>query len=219
MDSILHFDWNVFTWTERVFDVGNNPSLDRFFAFITSLGDGGTIWLGLGVIMLFFKKTRPWGVAVMLGVALSGIITDSIIKPLVDRPRPFDYDWPSWTIRSFYFPNIIPKPHSLSFPSGHTGSSFGGAFALWFIKDKKCRYALAVPGTILAALIGFSRIYVHVHFPTDVIVGAIAGILYALLAVLIVKSLHSKFSLRASVSHRPFKLNIELEQRSGRVHR
>ncbi|MDR3345346.1 MAG: phosphatase PAP2 family protein [Oscillospiraceae bacterium] len=187
MDAILHFDWNIFAWTERVLDVGHNPVLDNIFAFITSLGNSGLIWLAIGALMLFSKKLRPWGIAVMLGVAFSGLLNDLIIKPFFERPRPFDFDWPSWTGRAFYFPEIIAKPDSLSFPSGHTSSSFAPLIALWFIPDKKSRFALAIPGTILAALIGFSRIYVHVHYPTDVLGGIVAGVAYGLLAVLCVK--------------------------------
>jgi undecaprenyl-diphosphatase len=189
MDGILHFDWSIFAWTERAFDVGSNPVLDGVMKTITSLGDGGVIWIILAVVMLLFKKTRLIGIAMLIGAAFSGIFTDLVIKPLIDRARPFNIDWTPYGLGEFFYPNIIEKPDSLSFPSGHTSSSFGSAMALWFLKDKKLRYALAVPGTILAALIGFSRIYVHVHYPTDVIAGVIVGTIYALAAVLIVNAI------------------------------
>jgi len=191
MDSILHFDWNIMAWMENAWSIGSNPALDGFFKLVTTLGDGGMVWIAIGVIMLFFKKLRPWGVAVLLGAAFSGLLNDIIIKPIVERERPFNFDWPAWTGRDFFipFPEIVEKTHSLSFPSGHTSSSFAPAAAMWFIRDKKLRNAIAIPGTILAALIGFSRIYVHVHYPTDVLGGIVAGIVYGLLAVLAVKGI------------------------------
>jgi len=189
MDSILQFDWNILTWLESNWNIGNNPILDGFFKIITTLGDGGAIWLITGGVLLFFKKLRPWGAAVILGVAFSGLLNEFILKPIVDRPRPFDFDWPLWASKEFFFPDIISRPHSLAFPSGHTGASIAAATAMWFINDKKIRLAIAIPGTILALLISFSRIYLHVHFPTDIIGGIVAGIAYGLLAVLAVKGL------------------------------
>ncbi|MDR0884321.1 MAG: phosphatase PAP2 family protein [Oscillospiraceae bacterium] len=187
MDAILHFDWNIFAALESALNIGHNGVLDNFFAFITTLGDSGIFWLGLGIIMLFFKKTRIWGAGVILAVAITGGLNDLLLKPLFERPRPFDFDWPAWTGRPFYYPEIIARPDGFSFPSGHTSSSFAAATALWCIDDKKSRRAFAIPGTILAAIIGFSRLYLHVHYPTDVLGGVLAGMLYGLIAIACIK--------------------------------
>ncbi|MCL2023291.1 MAG: phosphatase PAP2 family protein [Oscillospiraceae bacterium] len=192
MDGILQFDWNIMTWLQDNWHVGENPALDSVFKFITTLGDGGMIWIALGIVMLFFKKLRPFGIAVLLGAAFSGLLNDLIIKPIISRERPFDFDWPQFITngREFFYPHIIKEmPHSLSFPSGHTSSSVAPATALWFISDKKLRWRLAIPFSVIALLIGFSRIYIHVHFPTDVLGGIVAGIVYGVLAVFAAKGI------------------------------
>jgi Membrane-associated phospholipid phosphatase len=93
------------------------------------------------------------------------LINNDIVKVLVARPRPFQ-EWSNLHI-------LIPKPKGFSFPSGHTSSSFAAAGAIYFSGNKKW----SIPALILAALIGFSRLYFGVHYPTDVICGALLGFL------------------------------------------
>ena len=141
--------------------------LDKVFAFITHLGDAGAIWITIGVVMLFFKKYRKCGIAVLLSLALCAIITSGVIKPLAGRLRPFQ-------IRDIV-PYIAP-PGGFSFPSGHTSSSFTAATAIFLYRKKEGAVAY-----VLAALIAFSRLYFYVHFPSDVLVGGVLGVLCAIL--------------------------------------
>lgn len=166
--AIFHFFEN-YLW---------NPVLDAIMTFITRLGDGGFVWIVFAVILLFTKKYRKCGVAMIVALLGSLLIVDNIIKPIVARPRPFDLE--AWA-GTFIFPELVTRPSSFSFPSGHTSSSFGAAVAL-LCGNKK----LGVPAIVLAALIGVSRIYVHVHYPTDVLAGFVAGILLGIGAYLIV---------------------------------
>lgn len=180
-DSILHFDWAIFSWVET--HLWNNI-LNPIMIGITSMGDGGIVWIALGIVLLFFKKYRKYGFMVLIGLLFSLMINDWILKPWIARPRPFDLELPWWQ-ELYKYPDLIKRPSSWSFPSGHTSSSFAAAAALWFTKKKR----LIIPSSILAVLIAFSRIYVHVHYPTDVIAGVIVGILYGLLAALLVRKL------------------------------
>ena len=181
MQAILEFDKAVFLFFENYLW---SPLADTIMTFITQLGDKGFIWIVIGLVLLFFKKYRKYGVMVIGGLMCSLVINDFILKPLFNRPRPFDLDLDFW--KAFYeYPNFVTKPTSVSFPSGHTSSSFAAATALFFSRKKR----ICLPALVLAFLIAVSRIYVHVHFCTDVLAGFVVGVIYGLLAYLIVQKL------------------------------
>ena len=139
--------------------------------FITHLGDGGWLWIVIGVILLLFKKTRLAGFSVLISLAINALFTNVTLKDLIARPRPFH-------VSDQILP-LIPLPSSFSFPSGHTSGSLTAAFALYKTTPKK----YGVPAVILAALIGLSRIYVGVHYPTDVLAGAIIGVICGFISI------------------------------------
>lgn len=147
-----------------------SPILNSIMIFITTLGDGGFIWIVATIALLIPKKTRKVGV--MSAVALLGslIINNNLIKNLVKRPRPF--------VTFTDIRILIPTPSEFSFPSGHTSSSFAAAAVFYRFLPKK----LGIPAVVLAGLIGFSRLYVGVHYPTDVIAGVLMGILLSYMA-------------------------------------
>lgn len=136
---------------------------DAFFSFVTRLCDGGIVWIILAVILLFFKKTRRAGLAMAFALIIGLLITNVTIKPLIARIRPYVAD-PSIAL-------IIPPESEFSFPSGHTSTSFECAFALFAYHKKAGAAAI-----MFACIIGFSRLYLMVHYPTDVICGAILGV-------------------------------------------
>ena len=150
-----------------------SPFMDTLMKAITFLGNGGWIWIAFGVILSLIPKTRKIGFTVCLGLIFSLLVCNLTLKPLVARVRPYE-------IKEIVL--IIAKPHDYSFPSGHSSASFAGAVAI-FLNNKKWG-SLAV---LLAALIAFSRLYLYVHFPTDVIGGMILGSLCAVLGYFIVK--------------------------------
>jgi len=156
------------------------PILDNIMIFITNLGNGGMIWIAATIILLIPKKTRKIGI--MSGVALLGslIINNNILKNIVQRPRPYT--------RFTDLRILIPTPSEFSFPSGHTSSSFAAAGVFYSNLPKK----LGVPAVILAGLIGLSRLYVGVHYPTDVIAGMIMGILLSFGAEQLVNAVSKK---------------------------
>ena len=138
-------------------------ALNPVMKFITVLGDKGAIWLLAGLVLLFIKKYRKQGLTVIICIAACFVVNNIIIKNLVDRPRPFvTFEW---------LKAIIELPDDASFPSGHACASFAGAYALYKGCGKKTWWVF-----IGAALIAISRIYVGVHYPSDIIGGAIIGL-------------------------------------------
>ena len=167
LETLLNLDGGFLLFLQESV---RNPILDSIMIFITSLGNGGMIWIAETILLLIPKKTRKAGI--MSAVALLGslIINNNIVKNIVQRPRPF--------VTFTDLQIIIPTPSEFSFPSGHTSSSFAAAAVFYRHLPKK----LGIPSVILAGLIGFSRLYVGVHYPTDVIAGVLMGILLSYLA-------------------------------------
>ena len=140
------------------------PLLDKIMVGITSLGDAGIIWIILTVIFLVMPKTRRTGSIMLAALIVQTILCNVILKNLFARTRPYDVNT---TIQL-----LVPKLKDFSFPSGHTSASFTIVSALYFAKD-----SLWKPALVLACLIAVSRLYLYVHYPTDVIGGLVLGIL------------------------------------------
>lgn len=142
---------------------------DVLFTQITRLGDNGILFIALAIGLMLCKKTRKTGFALALSLLISFIACNIIIKNTVQRIRPFD-------IKEVEL--IISKPHDFSFPSGHSWHSFATATVLgaYYKKHRIWLY-------IVAFLIAFSRLYLYVHYPTDVVFGGILGIFSGAFAV------------------------------------
>ena len=137
---------------------------DVIFPIISCLGNAGIIWIILTVILLCIPKFRKYGVTLVIALIIDLLLCNVIIKPIVARIRPYDINT---SVKL-----LITAPTDYSFPSGHTASSFTAVSALYF---SKCR--LWIYSFVLAALIAFSRLYLYVHYPSDVLAGIILGIL------------------------------------------
>lgn len=140
---------------------------------ITALGNGGALWLVLAALLLLRKKTRRGAVFLLLCLLCATVLGSVVLKHLVLRPRPYT------VVDQLIL--LIPPEHTTSFPSGHSCSSVASALALTLAFGKKGAWAF-----LPAALIAFSRLYVGVHYLTDVLCGAALGavttvILYRLL--------------------------------------
>ena len=150
--------------------------LDVLCAFLSRAFQLGIPWLILGAVLFCFKKTRSAGVILVAAVALAFFFNEIAIKNAVGRERPCTID-PSIQL-------AIERPTSYSFPSGHTASCFAAVGTLLFTFKK-----LGVPMLLFATFMGFSRMYLFVHFPTDVLAGAAMGLLMAWVTVLIFREL------------------------------
>ena len=157
------------------------PALDWLMPKITLLGDAGIFWIICALILMVIPKTRKAGFSMGLALLMGLVLCNLTLKPLVGRIRPYDYQWEHYS-RTIEL--LIEEEHDFSFPSGHTIASFEAAFAL-LLGNKK----LGIPAMILAVLIAFSRLYLYVHYPTDVIASVILGIGLAILATWIVGKL------------------------------
>ena len=168
--SIYDFDFAINDWIASHLTA---DWLTPIMRFITSLGDGGIFWILLAVVFLCFKKTRRFGAAMAISLIISTIITNLTLKPLINRPRPYE-------LRTIEGLDTSLRPGDASFPSGHTTVSFSGAFAL-FWQNKKA----GAPTLALATLIAFSRLYFYLHHPTDILGGILVGLAASLLSRLI----------------------------------
>jgi undecaprenyl-diphosphatase len=181
-DFFINIDVAIYQFVESF----TNPALTGVMKAITHLGDTpGIIWFVLGIILLIPRKTRKLGILMFAGLAFSSLINNVLLKELLERPRPFIFveKFPEfWEKVGYEYPGCLIElsesqlaGKSPSFPSGHTSTSIGAAFAL-LLGCRKKQFIVGVPAFILSLAIGFSRIYVHIHYPTDVIGGAIVGL-------------------------------------------
>ena len=161
LDLIQNLDGGILLWIQGAV---RQEWLDPLVCFYTRLGNGGLMWIALSVVMLCFRPTRKAGGAALCAMLLGVLLNNMIIKEVVARPRP----WLS--VEGLEYVMYEASKHS--FPSGHTCASFAAA-AAWR------RYApagwIGVAGTVLAVLMGLSRMYIGVHYLTDVLVGAVVG--------------------------------------------
>ncbi len=169
-EGLQTFDFAILDWIQQNLRC---EFLDRVFPFITNLGNAGAIWIVIALILLVTKKYRRVGAMVGLALIFGLIVGNLTLKPLIARIRPFD-------IREFA-DLLISKPTDFSFPSGHTLASFEAATVL-MINDKK----LGIPALTLAVLIAFSRLYLYVHYPSDIFAGVLLGVLFGVLATAII---------------------------------
>ena len=188
-DFIVNVDVAIYQFVDSIM----NPVLDVIMTFITHLGDTpGIIWWVIGIILLIPRKTRKLGVLLIGGLAVASLINNVALKNIIDRPRPYNIDASVWKNAGYEYiwPELIKKSSSPSFPSGHTSTSIGAAFAMFLGCFKNKKYlAIGIPTLILSFLIGFSRIYVHVHYPTDVIAGVVVGLIGGFLAYLLIEKI------------------------------
>ena len=156
-----------------------NPVMNAISIFFDYAGAHGEIWIAFTLLLLLFRRTRKAGFAMAVALVLYMAAGHFFLKPLFARPRPCDVNT-AITI-------LVKRPHGHSFPSGHTASAFAAAFALW-LQNRK----LGVPALVLAAFIAFTRLYLYVHFPTDVLGGLVLGLALGALASWLVDSLANK---------------------------
>ena len=190
MEALFQFESNLLLWIQEYL---RSDFLDPIVKFITHSGDHGYLWIALLIILLCIPKTRR---AAMIGAAtllLTFIVTNLCLKPLIGRTRPYE------VIEGLT--RIIEKQSDRSFPSGHTANSMAVGVSLWrvskkyeIIGDKKLYFPKAAGWAVLvwSVLVGLSRLYVGVHFPTDVLGGAIVAILNTVIVFTVYKKWFEK---------------------------
>lgn len=171
MGAIQNLD---FTILDYIRDNLSNSLLDKIIPIFTHLGDAGIIWIILAVYLLIMKKYRKYGIIMVLALILDFLLCNILLKEIVGRARPFE-------VRP-YIDIIINKPQDPSFPSGHTAISFAAASVLFYLDKRTGIFSI-----IIASIIAFSRLYLYVHYPTDVLAGIIVGVLCGIISINIYK--------------------------------
>lgn len=149
-----------------------NNILDKIMPPITALGNGGFIWILISAVFLLSSSYRIYGFMMAASLILVTILGEGIIKHIIKRSRPF--------VNLLQDKLLVKKPITYSFPSGHTSSSFAAASIMMMINIR-----LGIMGFALASLIAFSRIYLKVHYFTDVVMGIVLGILCSKIVMMI----------------------------------
>ncbi len=173
---IAWFDSLVLDWFQSI----QNDLLTGIFKVITLLGEGGIVWIVIGLLLLLRKNTRWLGVSVLVALLFSLLVGNLTLKPLVARPRP------CW--RHPEIPLLIANPTDYSFPSGHSMSSFAAAAAIWM--ENRRAGVLALAGAVVMAC---TRLYFYVHYPTDILAGMLIGLLLGMIAHGIVKRVRKRW--------------------------
>lgn len=152
----------------------HTPWLTPIMILVSTLGNAGLIWIITGLILLIPRKTRQCGVTMLIAMAFSFILGNLILKNVIGRARPFIQDE---TIKL-----LIPPPGEFSFPSGHTLNGFTAATVIFMYFKKP-----GIGALIFAGVIAFSRMYLFVHFPTDILGGLVLGVLDGMLVTFLVR--------------------------------
>ena len=164
----VSFDLPILDWIQANLQ---SSFMDSFMPIITLLGDAGIFWIAWAVLLLLFPKTRKTGLGMGFALIMGLLICNLFLKPLIARPRPYAFQETEFGVM---IKLLIERQHDFAFPSGHTIASFEAATVL--LKNSK---KMGIPAMILAVIIAFSRLYLYVHYPTDVLFSVFAGIILA----------------------------------------
>lgn len=186
IESIVQLDQNILLFIQ---DYIRQDWMNWFWKGITYLGSGGIFWIVLTILLLIPKRTRKVGIASAIALILAGAVTNLVIKDLVARIRPYE------VVEGLQ--RLIEKPMGYSFPSGHTSASFAAAYAICHYTPSVIPKKWGVAAMIMATLIAFSRLYLGVHYPTDVLGGLLIGLFFGWAGWKLEEILAKKWAARA----------------------
>ena len=176
----MNIELRILDWVQTL----HTPFLDKIMVFITKLGDVGIIWIMLSLVLLLMPKTRKSGVVMVAALIVDALLCNIVLKNLVARIRPYDVNTEIQL--------LIAKLHDYSFPSGHTAASLASVTALYLAGEKR----LWKPALVLACLLAISRLYLYVHYPTDVLGGILFGVVSGYLGYGIISMKKSNYEIR-----------------------
>ena len=176
------FDLGITTAVHNLYDAAG-WLFTPFFEFISLLGKGGIFLILLSFALMFFKRTRRFGTAMLLGVSIGAIFTNLFLKVVIARPRPYADASSLYHQLWLTVGQNVESDHS--FPSGHTTAAFDTMTPAFILGTRRVKIAAVA----FALLMGLARIYLVVHFPSDVLGGMIVGIVAGFLGVLIAQKL------------------------------
>lgn len=171
----VSFDLPILEWIQLHMQSGLG---DKIWPLITLFGEGGIFWIAVSLGLCFVPKYRKTGISMLLALIMGVLVCNVTLKPLVARIRPYDFQMENFGKEINL---LIDAMHDYSFPSGHTIACFEAAVALCIGSRK-----WGIPAIVLAFLVSFSRLYLYVHYPTDVIFSVFVGTGFAFLATWLV---------------------------------
>ena len=180
----ISFDLPVLDWIQANL---KSSVMDTVMPIITVFGDAGIFWMVVSALLFIFPKTRRTGLSMAIAMMIGLIVCNVTLKPLVARIRPYDLQAELGVTIQL----LGERMHDFSFPSGHTIASFEAAVVM--LRNSK---KMGIPAMILAVIIAFSRLYLYVHYPTDVIFSVFAGILFAFIGDAIAAKVAPKLAPR-----------------------
>ena len=170
------FDQSITLWIHKLYEAFGNP-MTAFMEFVSLFGKHGMFLIALSLILAFFKKTRRFGTAMCIGIALGALFVNIYLKVVIARPRPYTLDF----YRQLWMLVGQNMESDFCFPSGHTNAAFATMVPLFIL----CRKRWSWLALVFAVLMGISRIYLVVHYPSDVLAGMITGTIAGLLGTLL----------------------------------
>ncbi len=198
-----------FTFDKSVFNLMHNLAKSAggfftpFFKGVSFLGEGGVFFIIASIIFLLFKKTRKLGITILLALSVGAIFTNVVIKNAVARPRPFNANK---EYREFWQFVSGKEQSEFSFPSGHATATMASMTALFVCTNKKWSWL----GFVFALLMAFSRVYLMVHYTTDVLGGLFIGCVAGVISYYIVKYIYKKIEKYCEKPFCNFVLNADL---------
>ncbi len=184
--AMAGFDESVTASVHKLYDLAGG-FMTPFMNFISLLGKGGIFLILLSVALLLLKRTRRFGTAMLIGLFVGALFVNLFLKVVIARPRPYTdpegFFYPLWLIMGQH------TESDMCFPSGHTNAAFAAMVPLFILGNKKVSWLALVFGILM----GISRIYLVVHYPTDVIGGFITGTIAGIIGTLIAINLPKKW--------------------------
>ena len=195
IDAFITLEENILLGLQDL----RNPILDPIMKFFTFLGSyGGWAWIILCLTLIIIGRTRRVGLCGAISLALMGLTTNLTMKPLIGRIRPYEM--------IYGLDPAIDKPIDSSFPSGHTAASFAVSVALFLsltlVLEKKKAHLIGALLIAVSTIIAFSRLYLGVHYPSDVLAGLLWGILCGIAGTYIEEKLYKKYKERKNDNER-----------------
>jgi undecaprenyl-diphosphatase len=211
MDSFTQFDGNLLIGIQNAL---NADWLTPVMKVITFFGEGGYFWIAVCLLLLIFKRTRRLGIVCTLSLAFTFICCNLVLKPAFDRTRP-------WLVFEAVN-NMLPDPGDASFPSGHSANAMGPAWGMFMASlpvklrrddgsvsersydavpclgwkgvgvDPRTVHKFGIAAVVLAVLIGISRLYLGMHFPSDVVCGLLTGMICATIVYTVITAIENK---------------------------
>ena len=198
-NTFAAFDQSMVVWIHKLYEIGGG-FFTPFFEFISELGHAGIPLIILSIILMLFQRTRRYGTAMLFGLAIGALLTNCCLKILIARARPYSEETNAFFNTDLYQKLWMTVGQNVesdkSFPSGHTTAAFASMTALFLTGNKKVSWL----GFIFAFLMAVARIYLVVHFASDVLAGIVVGVLGGIIGTLLSHQIPEAFYL----SPRPF---------------